>query len=84
MNFGSLHKNGIHFLCSMYNKEMITMPTPPGDKAAKKRYNSKFEIVSFRVHKGKRDEIKEYANKHGESINQLFQRLIKEEMERNP
>ena len=60
------------------------MSTPEGDKAAKKRYNAKFELVSFRVPKGDRDKIKEYAEKRGESLNQMFQRLIREEMERNP
>ena len=60
------------------------MPVSESDKKANRKYNAKFEIVSFRVPKGDRDKIKQYAESHGESINGMFQRLIKEEMERNP
>ena len=52
-------------------------------KKAQKRYDSQFDIIRFRVPKGQRDIIQKYAEEHGESTNQMINRLINDEMNNN-
>jgi len=50
------------------------------EKKAQKKYDSQFDVIRFRVPKGQREKIQEYAKEHGESVNQMLNRLINEEM----
>ena len=52
-------------------------------KKAVAKYNSKnYEQILIRVKKGMSDEIKAYAEAHGESINGFINRAIDEAMHR--
>ena len=52
-------------------------------KEANKRYNDKtYDIISFRVKKGKRDIIKDFILHTGESQNAFINRAIDECIER--
>ena len=51
-------------------------------KKASRKYDEKFDVIRFRVPRGQRDKIKEFAESQGESINQMLNRLIKEEAEK--
>ena len=45
------------------------------------RYNAKtYESINLRVYQGQRNQIKEYAEKHGESLNGYINRLIAQDM----
>ena len=45
------------------------------------RYNAKnYESINLRVYQGQRDQIKAYAESHGESLNGYINRLIAEDM----
>ena len=47
------------------------------------RYNSKtYDRIEVKVYKGKKAEIQEYAQAHGESLNAFVNRAIAEAMER--
>ncbi len=54
------------------------------DRAIKKYEQEKVERVGFRVPKGQKAVIQEYAKSKGESLSGLVNRLLREEMERNP
>ena len=45
-----------------------------------KAYMSKFDRIEIKVPKGKRELPKGYAEKHGESVNELINRLIDAEL----
>lgn len=52
-------------------------------KASNKRYDSKtYDVISFRVKKGKKDEIKDFILHTGESQNAFINRAIDECIER--
>lgn len=52
-------------------------------KAANKRYDSKtYDVISFRVKKGKKDEMKDFILHTGESMNGFINRAIDECIER--
>lgn len=52
-------------------------------KEAKKRYDAKtYDIISFRVKKGKKDRIKDFILHTGESMNAFINRAIDECIER--
>jgi predicted HicB family RNase H-like nuclease len=53
-------------------------------KRAQKKYDSQFDIIRFRVPKGQREVIQRFAEEHGESVNQLLNRLLHEEMSQKP
>ena len=45
------------------------------------RYNAKtYESINLRVYQGQRNQIKAYAESHGESLNGYINRLIAEDM----
>lgn len=45
------------------------------------RYNAKtYESINLRVYQGQREQIKAYAESHGESLNGYINRLIAEDM----
>lgn len=50
-------------------------------KAIKKYQTEKTDEFKIRVAKGRKDLIKAYAEKHGESLNQFVVRLINEAMQ---
>lgn len=60
------------------------MATDAQRKARNKWLSEKVEHISFRVPIGKKALIREYAEKGNESINGLLNRLVDEEMQRNP
>ena len=47
-----------------------------------KTYMSKSDCIEIKVPKGKRELPKSYAEKHGESVNELINRLIDAELGR--
>lgn len=49
-------------------------------KRAIKKYNENFDVIRFKVPAGQSKLIKQYAKKHGESVNKMMNRLVKEEM----
>lgn len=52
-------------------------------KKSQAKYESeKVESVRFRVPKGKRDLIKECAEKNNESVNAMLNRLVDEELQK--
>ena len=53
-------------------------------KKAIEKYQAKFDLISFRVPKGKKDEIIAYALSHEESLTKFITRLIDEEMKTKP
>lgn len=60
------------------------MATDAQRKARNKWLSEKVEHISFRVPIGKKALIREYAERGGESVNGLLNRLVDEEMQRNP
>ena len=53
------------------------------DRAIKKYEAEKVERVTFRVPKGQKEVIQEYAAKHGESLSAYLNRLIQTDMQKN-
>ena len=52
--------------------------------AVKDRYNAKaYDEIKVRVNKGKKDAIKDHADRQGESVNSFIGRAIDETMERD-
>lgn len=49
---------------------------------ASKKYHEKFDLIQFRVSKGKKAAIQEFAAKRGESVNGFLNRLVDEAMAR--
>lgn len=56
----------------------------PAQAKAHKRYMEGIATIQVRTTVERREEIKSYAEKHGESVNALILRAIKELMEREP
>ena len=51
--------------------------------AVKNRYNEKaYDRINLVVHKGEKDRIKEAAEKNGESVNSLINRVVMAEVEK--
>lgn len=46
-------------------------------------YLLKFDRIEFKVPKGQRQRIKDYADRHGESVNSLLLRLVSAELDRD-
>ena len=44
------------------------------------KYLAQFERIDLKVPKGKRQVIKDYAARHGESVNEFINRLINKEI----
>ena len=60
------------------------MAISKAQSASVQKYTAKhYDQVKFMVKKGKRDEIKAYAAKNGESVNGYLNRLIQEDMEKH-
>ena len=54
---------------------------PKAQTKASAKYNAKaYEEVKLRVSKGQKDQIKQYAEANGESLNGYINRLISEDM----
>lgn len=51
---------------------------------ANKKYMEGVATIQVRLTAERREEIKAYAEKHGESVNALILRALKEAMEREP
>lgn len=60
------------------------MATDAQRRARDKWLAEKVEEIKFRVPIGKKAVIREYAGKGGETVNGLLNRLVDEEMKRNP
>lgn len=60
------------------------MATDAQRRARDKWLSEKVEEIKFRVPIGKKSVIKEYAEKGGETVNGFLNRLVDEEMKRNP
>lgn len=56
----------------------------PAQAKAHKRYMESVATIQVRTTAERREEIKAYAEKHGESVNALILRALKEAMEREP
>lgn len=57
------------------------MKTPEYQKKAQKKYDTeKTESIRIRVPKGMKQRIKDHADKNGESVNAMFNRLIDNEL----
>ena len=60
------------------------MPTSEAQLNASKKYISeKLDEIKLRVPKGERDNIKNHAEKMGESLNKFIYRAIKETIDRD-
>ena len=60
------------------------MPATKAQLAASRKYiKEKLDEIKFRVPKGQRAIIKEYADRHGESINAFIYRAVNETMARD-
>lgn len=56
---------------------------PRTSSAVKNRYNAKaYDRINLVVQKGVKERIKEAADKNGESVNSLINRVVVEEVER--
>lgn len=53
-------------------------------KRAQQKYNSKFATIRTYIPRDEIDDIKQYVDSKGETMNAFVHRLIKEEMKRNP
>lgn len=52
---------------------------------SKDRWNrNNYDSVLIRIPKGMKEEIREYAEQHGESVNGLINRLLTQEMRKGP
>ena len=49
-------------------------------KRAQKKWDSKFDVVRFRVKKGKKEQIFEFAKEKGMSVNAFLNKLVDETM----
>lgn len=49
-------------------------------KKASAKWEQKYDDLRIRVKKGMREKIKEHATKNGESINEMINRLIDQEI----
>lgn len=58
------------------------MKTSPALKKAKANWESKQEHITFRVPAGKRKKIQVHANKIGESVNKMLNRIVDEELKK--
>ncbi len=59
------------------------MPASESQKKASLKYNqTKVDTIYVRVPKGEKEAIKEYAEAHGESVNEFVIRAIKETMKK--
>ena len=57
------------------------MPYTKASNKASQKYNAKaYDRLAIRVHKGQADQIKQYAEANGESLNGYINRLIAEDM----
>lgn len=56
------------------------MPTTDSMKRAIVKYQQKFDLIRFRVPKGKKKEIEDYASQHGMSVTELLNGLIDEKL----
>ena len=56
----------------------------PAQAKAHKRYMESVATIQVRTTADHREDIKAYAEKHGESVNALILRALKEAMEREP
>lgn len=66
------------------NKGDDIMPTSEAQLNASKKYISeKLDEIKLRVPKGERDNIKNHAEKMGESLNKFIYRAIKETIDRD-
>ena len=63
---------------------MVMSPTDAQRRAIARWQKEKVEEIKFRVPKGKKAVIKDYAQKCGESVNAFILRAIEEAMERDP
>lgn len=52
-------------------------------KKAQKKYDAQFDVIRFRVPEGQREVIQKYTEEHGESVNQMINRLIEKETSEN-
>lgn len=52
-------------------------------KKATKKWEQKYEIVRFRVEKGKKNKIKKLALKNGKSVNNYLNEMIDNELKKN-
>lgn len=60
-----------------------TMALTEAQKRAVAKYNAaNYERIELRVPRGKKAELQEYAQAHGESLNAFINRAIDEAMER--
>lgn len=57
--------------------------TKANQKAVAKYMKANYDEIKVRTPKGKRQIIHDYAQKRGESVNALINRLIDEELERD-
>lgn len=58
------------------------MPLSEARKRANQAYLNKQDEIKVRVPKGKKEEIRQHADKRGESLNAFVNRAIDEAMER--
>lgn len=58
--------------------------TPESMRKAIDKYQEKFDLIRFHVPKGMKKEIDSYAKSHDGSITKFLNRIIDEEMKRNP
>ena len=62
--------------------EVRSVAISEAQKRAKKKYDAKaYDMVSFRLPKGKKAEIQTHANNRGESFNGFLNRVILEALE---
>ena len=60
------------------------MPLSEARKKANQKYNAKtYDMISFRVTKGKKEKIQEHAASMGESFNRFINRSINEAIARD-
>ena len=60
------------------------MPVSKKQQACVNRYNAKaYDRINLMVKKGKKDEIKEHAQAHGDTVNGFINKAIDEKLERD-
>ncbi len=80
-----LELHNLLYYLDLTNIEVYAMPVSDAQKKAIARWQKeKVEEIKFRVPKGKKAEIKDYAEKCGESVNAFLLRAAEEAMERDP
>ena len=71
----------LHILTLVYRQEVIAVKYSDAQKDATARYNKKaYDRINIIVKKGQRQRIKEFAAKHGKSLNRFVCDLIEAEM----